>query len=45
MGMIKENLISAKMFSKKKRNGLQKKENQKHYLWKTISLKLKKTKA
>ena len=26
------------MFSKKKRNDLQKKENQKHYLWKTITL-------
>lgn len=43
--MIKVNLISAKMFSKKKRNGLQKKENQKQYLWKTISLKLKKNKS
>ena len=30
------------MFSKKKRNDLQKKENQKHYLWKTITLKKKK---
>ena len=29
------------MFSKKKRNDLQKKENQKHYLWKTITLKKK----
>ena len=32
------------MFSKKKRNDLQKKENQKHYLWKTITLKKKKKK-
>lgn len=40
--MKKGNLVLAKMFSKKKRNDLQEKENQKHYLWKTIALKINK---